>query len=228
MEFRRALLDTCGDATDTVVIIDVLRAFSSAAYAFAARAPSITLVATVEEAFELKRSMAGALIMGEVDGLPVPGFDFSNSPASFDRIDLANHPMIQRTTRGTQGAVLSRNAKRLLTCSFCCAGATARLIRRESRETVTFVITGSGPGGKGDEDVACADFVEALLKGETPDPGEFTKRVYDSPAGHRFLDPSEPDFPPLDLEHCVRVDRFDFAMAVTRQDGRLVMEAVWP
>ena len=66
--------------------------------------------------------------MGEVGGLPVTGFDFDNSPASFDHADLAGHPMIQRTSRGTQGAVLSRSADLLLAASFCCAGATARLI----------------------------------------------------------------------------------------------------
>ena len=134
--------------------------------------------------------------------------------------------MIQRTSSGTQGAVLSRGADRLLACSFCCAGATARLINKGSPETVTFVITGSRQDGRGDEDAACADFVEALLKGRTPEPEPFIKRVRASVNGRRFLDPAEPDFPALDLEYCVKVDRFDFAMPVTWRGGLLVMEAL--
>jgi 2-phosphosulfolactate phosphatase len=228
MEFKRAYLDTCETATGTVVVIDVLRAFSSAAYAFAAGAPSITLVATVEEAFAMKERIPEALIMGEVAGLPVPGFDFDNSPAAFDRIDLAGHGMIQRTSSGTQGVIRSRRADRLFACSFCCAGATARLIRHQSPDSVTFVVTGSGPDGRGDEDAACADFLEALLAGRMPDPAPFIGRVYASPAGRRFVDPGQPDFPLTDLEYCVRVDRFDFAMTVARRDGLFVMEAVGP
>jgi len=225
MEFRRASLDTCETATGTVVVIDVLRAFSTAGYAFAARAPSITLVATIEEAFAIKERIPEALIMGEVDGLPVPGFDFGNSPAAFDHLDLAGRRMIQRTSRGTQGIIRSRRADCLFACSFCCAGATARLIRRQSPERVTFVVTGSGPEGRGDEDAACADFLEALLERQTPDPAPFIGRVYDSPAGRRFVDPAQPDFPLEDLEYCVRVDCFDFAMPVARRDGLFVMEA---
>jgi 2-phosphosulfolactate phosphatase len=63
------------DAMGPVVAIDVLRAFSTAAYAFAAGAQTIALVGTVEEAFTLKKQIPDALIMGEVEGLPVKGFD---------------------------------------------------------------------------------------------------------------------------------------------------------
>jgi 2-phosphosulfolactate phosphatase len=110
MEFQRAPLLDCGKAEGTVVVIDVLRAFSTAAYAFAAGVRQIQLVSTVEAALELRRQMPGALVMGEVEGLPVPGFDFSNSPPQFNGLDLGGRLLIQRTTSGTQGAVRSRRA----------------------------------------------------------------------------------------------------------------------
>ena len=44
MMIQRATRETCGEATGTVVVIDVLRAFTTAAYAFAAGAADITLV----------------------------------------------------------------------------------------------------------------------------------------------------------------------------------------
>jgi phosphosulfolactate phosphohydrolase-like enzyme len=44
-----------------VVAIDVLRAFTTAAYAFGAGATSILLVGTVAEALDLARSIPGAL-----------------------------------------------------------------------------------------------------------------------------------------------------------------------
>lgn len=223
MEIRKISIENCGEATGTVVVIDVLRAFSTAAYALAARAKDITLVGTVEEALALRASMPGALVMGEVDGLPVPGFDFSNSPAQFERLDLAGRRLIQRTTAGTQGVIRSTRAETLLVTGFPNAGATVRYIQQQPAATVTFVITGILQDRDGDEDAACADYMAARLAGQSPDPGAYLQRVLNSTSGRLFADPAQPDFPFTDLAYCTAVDRFDFAMPVTRQNGRLVV-----
>jgi len=141
-------------------------------------------------------------------------------------LDLTGRRMIQRTSAGTQGIIHSRQADHLLAASFCCANATARYIHKLSPGTVTFVITGLRPDGHGDEDAACADYIEALVGGGQADAAPFVERVYASPAGRVFADPARPEFPATDLEYCVRVDRFDFAMLVQRRDGLFVMEAV--
>src|SRR6266508_6970461 len=103
MHFERATLETCGAAIGAVVVIDVIRAFTTAAFAFAAGAREIVLTSAVEEALALRAHFPGALVMGEVDGLPVEGFDFSNSPAELIGRDLGGRRMIQRTSAGTQG-----------------------------------------------------------------------------------------------------------------------------
>ena len=58
MEFEYVTNDTCHTADGLVVVIDVLRAFSTAAYALAAGAESITLVGGAEEALALKTQNA--------------------------------------------------------------------------------------------------------------------------------------------------------------------------
>jgi 2-phosphosulfolactate phosphatase len=226
MEFMRASLETCGTATGTVVVVDVIRAFTTAAYAFAAGAREIVLVGSVEEALALREQMPGALVMGEVGGLPAEGFDFGNSPVAISSQNLAGRRLIQRTSAGTQGVVRSRQADHLLASGFCCASATAHYIHKLSPDTVTFVITGLRPGGGGDEDVACADYIEALLGDRQVDPAPFVERVYASRTGRIFADPARPEYPAADLEYCTQVDRFDFAMLVRWRDGLLVMEAV--
>ena len=223
MEIQKISIETCGEATGTVVVIDVLRAFSTAAYALAAGAEDITLVGTVEEALALRASMPGALVMGEVDGLPVPEFDFSNSPGQFDRLDLAGRRLIQRTTAGTQGVVRSTRAETLLVTGFPNAGATVRYIQQQPATMVTFVITGILQDRDGDEDAACADYMAARLTGQSPDLEPYIQRVLNSTSGHLFADPAQPDFPSTDLAYCTAIDRFDFAMPVTRQNGRLVV-----
>ncbi len=226
MDIKKVTLATCSTATDTVVVIDVVRAFTTAAYALAAGAADIVLTGTVEEALAQRQTMPGSLVMGEVDGLPVPGFDFDNSPAQFDNLSLAGRRLIQRTSAGTQGVVLSTGAATLLAASFPTAGATARYILQNRPAGVTFVITGVQPGREGDEDDACADYIAALLRGQAPDPAPFIRRVYQSATGRIFADPAHPEFAPGDLDYCTTVDRFDFAMPVDRQNGQLVMRAV--
>jgi 2-phosphosulfolactate phosphatase len=163
--------------------------------------------------------------MGEVGGLPPPGFDFGNSPFALIGLDLANRHLIQRTSTGTQGVVRSEKADRLLTSSFCCAQATVEYIRKLSPEAVTFVIAGLGPDGRGDEDAACAEYLEALLAGGRPDPEAYVKRVRECSTSQRlFADPGKPEFRWEDIECCVDVDRFDFAMVVERQNGLFVMK----
>ena len=85
-KFYRATLETCSEATSTVVVIDVLRAFTCAAFAFAAGAKEIILVQEIAEAFALKQKMPNALLMGEVNSFPIEGFDYGNSPSAFQRI----------------------------------------------------------------------------------------------------------------------------------------------
>lgn len=228
MKMQRADLETCAQAHGAVVVIDVLRAFSTAAFAFAAGVDSILLVSTVAEALALRKELPGSLAMGEVDGLPIPEFDFGNSPPQFDGFDLTGHILIQRTTAGTQGVVRSHNADLLLAASFCTARATVRLLQRAAPATLTFVLTGIRKGGWGDEDAACADYMEALLNGESPDLEQFFERVRRSAPGRQFTDPCLPEFPLQDLEYCLQVDRFPFAMQVERQDGRHILRQVFP
>jgi 2-phosphosulfolactate phosphatase len=217
-----------------VVVIDVLRAFSTAAYAFAAGAAEILLVSEVEQALELRRRFPHSLTMGEVNGLPIPGFDFGNSPSELAGRDLSGLRLIQRTSAGTQGVVRSQGAGILLAASLVCGRATARWIAANRQQVVSFIITGARPGGalpgwpatQGDEDLACADYIRTILDGDEADPGEAARRVRQSPTGRVFADPQRLQFLAADLDLCTAVDRFDFAMQVTRQDGLLVLRQV--
>lgn len=230
MIFSRATLDNCAVATGTVVVIDVLRAFSTAAYAFAAGVSEILLVREVEEAEALRLQYPEARITGEVGGRHVPGFDFGNSPSELMGVDLTGSRLIQRTSAGTQGVVLSSAAEHLLAASLVCASATAAYIRGLAPEQVTFVITGQRDTSAwgADEDAACADYLEALLKGEDPAQEPFLDRVRNSPTGLLFADPEAYHLPLLDLEYCLQINRFDFAMPVRRENGLVKLARVHP
>ncbi|NOK61820.1 MAG: hypothetical protein GFH27_549281n59 [Chloroflexi bacterium AL-W] len=224
MRIERATLDTCHTASDVVVVIDVIRAFTTAAFAFAAGAKDILPVGTIEEACALHDRFPGTLMMGEVRGHRPDHFDFGNTPSVLAQSHLHGRRMIQRTGAGTQGLVRSVNAAVLLAASFVCASATVRYIQHLNPSNITLVATGIAPEGA--EDEACADYLETLLRGEQPDVTPFLKHVRDSHAGQCLSDPNDPSFPAADLDCCVDIDRFAFAMPVERPDGLLIMRPV--
>jgi len=45
--------------------------------------------------------------------------------------------------------------------------------------------------------------------------------------GQLFADPARPEFPSTDLDYCMQVDRFAFAMLVKRENGLNHLVPVW-
>jgi len=226
MKVHRVTLDGYREANGLVVVVDVLRAFTTAANAFGKEVEEILLVSTVEEAFDLRARYPDYLLIGEVDGLPVDGFDLPNSPSALQYLNLSSKRLVQRTTAGTQGVVRATGAERLLAASLCVASATCEYIKGLNPPSVTFVETGVRGGGSGDEDIACADYMAGLLDGTPPELDEIERRVRDSRAAQKFVGDNHSAFPRADLEQALKVDCFDFAMEAQRRNGQLVLRAV--
>ena len=227
MKFSRIFLNRLQNQhspADTVVVIDVLRSFTTAAVALAGGARAIYPVEGVAAATALLERVSHPLAVGAVGGGdPVPGFDFGNSPSHLAQADLAGRNVVLTTAAGVRGLQRFRSARRLYAASLVCAQATARAIRAAGAKEVGFVITGEWVDRNGDEDIACADYLEALLRGEQPAPTHFAQRVRDSDFGRRFGAGAWPNLPLADLELAAQADRFDFAMPVRREKDRLVI-----
>lgn len=208
-------------AEGVVVVIDVLRAFTTAAYAFESGAKEIILVKEKEEALKLRSDIPNSVIIGEINrGLPVETFDFGNSPSQVKAADLKGKTIIQRTSSGTQGAVNAGHAKHLLLGSFSMAQATLKKIRELEPDIVTFVVTSSHSI---DEDLALADYLEArLLLGDEIDPAPYLKRVDASLSAQLCKDPKIEHMPKEDLDLALQIDKFSFHIQVTNKNGLLI------
>jgi 2-phosphosulfolactate phosphatase len=224
-------------AIGSVVVIDVLRAFTTAAYAFAAGAKEIVLVSEVDEAFALRERFERAVLVGEVGGKPIAGFDHGNSPARMRELDpsgLSGTTVILRSSSGTQGVTRARAADETWLGSLVVASATARALAG-SAKTITLIAMGSPYDGddesSGAEDDACADLIEALLASDDTasmaqralaGTTSTIERVRASRAARQALDPSIDWITPADLECALAIDRFDFAMRVRREHDLLI------
>lgn len=228
MKFHYTNLETCHEATGVVIVIDVIRAFTNAAFAFSKGAKEIYPVSKVKEALQLKAQIPDSLACGEDGGLPPEGFDFGNSSTQTNLLHLRDRVIVQRTGAGTQGIVRSVNAEHMLAASMVVANATVRSVQKLDPEYVTFVITGQYAPEHGDEDLACAEYLESLLKNQQPDPAPYIERIIKSRDALLHLDLALPEFPPSDLDHCTSIDRFDFAMLVSKENGRSVLRTIKP
>ena len=227
MRFSRLYLNRPGhqsSTADTVVVIDVLRSFTTAAVALARGALAVYPVADPESARAIGTVIEGAVSVGAVaGGDPVAGFDYGNSPSALAQADLAGRTVVISTAAGVRGLHLFRQTRSLFAASLVCARATAEAIRAAGGEDVCFVITGEWDDRDGDEDVACADYIESLLRGEPVAPEAFMQRVRRSDFGLRFSTGNWPNLPAADLDMATQVDVFDFAMPVHDEAGQLVL-----
>jgi 2-phosphosulfolactate phosphatase len=152
-----SLLEGARHATVTVAVIDVYRAFTSAAVALANGASKIVMVGTVEEALTLRDAGICHICMGEVRGRAPPGFDFGNSPFEISDIDFGGKTIVQRTSAGTQGIVAAgKRAVRLYAASLVTADATVRALLSGSPDEISLVAMGDNGLSRTDEDELCA------------------------------------------------------------------------
>lgn len=194
-------------ARGVVVVIDVMRAFTTAAYAFAAGAVEIDLVSTVEEALALP-----GFRMGEVGGRLIPGFDHNNSPSQLIGQQLAGRRGVLRTGSGTRCVTEATGATEIWLGSLVVASATVRALT--NRKQVTLVV--SGAPAEGEEDLACAELMAAWLQAASHSRESVLATVRTSRAAARHR-AGDRDFPLEDIDCAVAVDAFDFAMKAERR-----------
>ena len=229
MEIRLgSLTRDAREARGTVIIIDVFRAFTTAAIAFDRGVTQITLTAEPAEALELHRRGVGDFIMGEVDGKRPEGFDFGNSPYEVSQADLDGKSLVQSTRAGTVGVAAATNADSIYLGSFAVADATVRAVHRDRPDLVSIIAMGDQGVVRADEDEHCAIYLRNRLEGRHPDPEAVRRLVLVGGATQKFFDDTQPQYHPQDVELALQFSRYPFAMRVTREDGLLVARKVNP
>lgn len=207
------------EVPSVAVVVDVMRAFTVAAWAFARGAEAIVLAESLDEALALKEHHPDWVAIK--DGPQAPGFDAVNSPGLLRSIDLGGRTVVQKTTAGTVGALAVKDAELVLCASFVVAEATARFLRARGSDSVTFVVTGED--GKADEDLSCAQYIAGRAAGTVTDAAGFLRRAAMSRAAAELRDGVRQGVHADDVALCVELDRFRFAMVAAWEGSLMVL-----
>ncbi|MHC0431137.1 2-phosphosulfolactate phosphatase [Streptomyces sp. O3] len=207
------------DAPSAAVVVDVMRAFTVASWAFAQGAEKIVLAGSLDEALALKARHPDWVTLK--DGPPASGFDAVNSPGLLRSVDLGGRTVVQKTTAGTVGALAVKDAPLVLCASFVVAEATARLLRTRKADSVTFVVTGED--GRADEDLACAQYIARRAAGAETDAAGYLRRAAASRAATELAEGVREGAHLDDVALCLELDRFPFAMVATLEDSLMTL-----
>jgi 2-phosphosulfolactate phosphatase len=148
---------------DAIAVVDVLRATTMVATLLHHGASAV--IAAAEEA--LARALAaerGALLAGEVGGLPPPGFDLGNSPASLDRAFVAGREVVLFTTNGTRALCAVAEHGRTVAAAAVNLGPCARWLARFERVLVVCAGEARGTSFALDDFAAAALLVGAVVE----------------------------------------------------------------
>ncbi|MSO77557.1 MAG: 2-phosphosulfolactate phosphatase [Alphaproteobacteria bacterium] len=213
----------------TVVVIDVFRAFTTAAMAFRQGARRIVVTDSVTAALALRDQGIGTACMGEIKGAKAAGFDYPNSPWIVSKADFSGQTVILATSNGTAGLVAASGADRLYASGLVTADATAAAIRRAAPESVTLAAMGELRSRRRTvEDELCAHYIAARLAGRAPDRNALAQAI----AG--MAPPPNPallargDYFPEDRTLALDAGSLPFALRVTSSAGLLIVEPEYP
>ena len=215
-------------ATGLAVVIDVFRAFTVEPYLINNGAERLIPVGDIQTAYDYKKKDNNCILIGERNGIILPGFDYGNSPSQVENIDFFGKTVIHTTSCGTQGIVKSVNAKEIITGSLVNAKAIARYITKNRIDEISLVAlcrTGELPA---DEDILCAKYLKGLLEDKSLNNMKEEIEKLKTTTGSKFFDKlKQKDFPERDFYLCTEINKFDFILKVKKDEkGNLYIEKV--
>ena len=146
---------------DVVLVVDVIRATTTAAAFLEAGAEALYWTPSLESALAFKDE--DVVLAGETGGLKPPRFDLGNSPREALSAQVAGRVVVMSTTNGTKAAhAAARTAKHVLLASLYNAHAAARLARELATEEVAILCAGK-EGRAGLDDLYTAGVLAEYL-----------------------------------------------------------------
>jgi 2-phosphosulfolactate phosphatase len=203
----------------TALVIDVLRASTTIITALTNGCDAIVPVADPAEA--RRRALAthngGALVAGERQGEPIPGFDLSNSPVEFQSPRIRGKTVYFTTSNGTRALLAARAADAIGVMAFVNVTAAAAWAVDAGRDVA--ILCAGSHGRHSLEDWTCAGLAVDRILAAVPTAvltdaardaletgrryvGEVGRLKHDAPWARRLIAAGRA----ADVDACLRLD----------------------
>jgi 2-phosphosulfolactate phosphatase len=209
-------------AVGITVVIDVLRAFSTACFVFNNKALKIISVANINKAYNLKKKNPKYILMGERQGLKQPGFDYGNSPTEIKNVNFSKKSVILTTSKGTQTISKAKKADTVLTGAFVNAGAIVKYILKENPNNVSLVCTDNR--FKKNEDYMCAVYIKNLLEKKPVNFSNIKKHLENHEVIKGFLHNPMSKFSIKDFHISLSLNLFPFIIKAEKHNNLIYLK----
>ena len=206
---------------ELVVVIDVLRAFTTACYVMNTNPKDYIVLDSPGFARKLKEKHPDYILVGERNGTKLPGFDYDSSPTEVENIDFSNKTIVHTTTLGTKGIVNALNhTKEVITGSFANAGAIINYIKKEKPNLVYLFPTDSSTNDN--EDVMFAKYVKGYFVNKQLSVSSIKQYLATHKTGRFYLNRSNIEYFSKDFSFAFEANKFNFVIKAYLRDDRLI------
>jgi len=214
--------ENADQAEGLTIVVDVLRAFTTGCFVFKNGASRIIPVSDIKSARSLAMKNPSFITIGEREGLKLHGFDYGNSPAEIENVNMLGKIVILTTSAGTQGIVRAINADTIITGAFVNAQAVIKYIKKQAPKIVSFVVTDNRY--EDNEDFMFVNYVKSCLEGKCLDFETIKKNLISHPTGIGFLKKPMTKFSKRDFSLSMTLDLFNFVIKAKRLDNLIFLE----
>ncbi len=204
MSVCRTLADVA-KLPETVVVIDVFRSSNTVLAVLAMGAERVVTVEGIDQARALKQANPSWLLLGERGGRRLPDTDGDNSPAQV-LPDFAGATVILTTSGGTRCIEACGPEQSVYLGSFANSASLVEVLKRNAAGSdVGFWAVGVRGEEPAEEDDLCADYLDALWRGDPADFEAIRLALLSCPGADRLRRFGQE----ADLAFCAALDSHD-------------------
>jgi 2-phosphosulfolactate phosphatase len=207
-----------------IIIIDVFRAFTTAAYVLA-RSPTHYILTTQSSVIaRLIPNYINPLLIGKPEKQASLAYHIPNSPTRTMDVEIRHKTILHRTEAGAKGILqaLNKQSKIVLAASFVNAAATVRYIKMHNIDHIDILPMGHEAVTPSLEDDICAHYIHALINGRNMCVQAFIPSIKEE-AGRYFFGDDQWQYPREDFVRCLELNQFNFAIQATDQQDYAVL-----
>jgi 2-phosphosulfolactate phosphatase len=201
------------NSNSATIVIDVFRAFTTAAYILS-RNPSLYILSTTSTIItELSELYSNSILVGKPEKGETLQYHIPNSPTRSQELTIQDKIILHRTEAGAKGilqALLSSSGIVLASC-FANAKATIDYLKRKNITELNIMAMGHEATTPTLEDDLCAQYIMALWTNETFDIEAYKPEIKAS-SGQYFFQHDQLQYPRDDFNSCLNLNQFNFAI----------------